>query len=143
MTSAVRPSHDRLERRLEARLGVAVDARRRLVEDEERRVAVERAREREELALARAEVRAALVDARPRGRPRGCRKRSSAPIARERLLDPLEVGHVVAHRDVRGDRAGEQEDVLRHDGEELAQLAAVVARARPCPSTRTSPCSSS
>ena len=47
MTSAVRPSHHRLERALEARLGVGVDARGRLVEDEERRVAVDaRARTR-------------------------------------------------------------------------------------------------
>ena len=46
------PLHHRFERALEARLGVRVDARRRLVEDEQRRVAVDGAREREELPLA-------------------------------------------------------------------------------------------
>ena len=46
------PAHDLLERALEARLGVRVDARGRLVEHEQRRVAVDGARERDELPLA-------------------------------------------------------------------------------------------
>ena len=41
----------------------------------------------------------------------------------ERLLDALAVGRRVAHRDVRRDGAGEQEDVLRHHREAVAQLA--------------------
>ena len=49
---------------MKALFRVGVDARRRFVEDQERRVAVERAREREELALAGAEVRAAFVHTR-------------------------------------------------------------------------------
>ena len=93
------PLHHRLERALEARLGVRVDARRRLVEDEERRVAVERAREREELPLARAEVRAALVDLRVEPRRRARWNSSSAPTRAQRLLRPCArsgVGSLIA-----------------------------------------------
>jgi hypothetical protein len=56
--------HGAVERALQARLGVAVDVGRGLVEDEHGRVAVERAREGDELALAGGEVRAALEDGR-------------------------------------------------------------------------------
>src|SRR5690606_6593318 len=55
---------DLLDRALEARLGLAVDARRGLVEDQDVAVEVERAREREELPLARAEVLPPLVHPR-------------------------------------------------------------------------------
>ena len=49
---------------LDAALGVQVDVRRRLVEDEDPRVGDERAGERDELALAGRELRAALADLR-------------------------------------------------------------------------------
>src|SRR5262249_12120315 len=54
------PAPGALQRVLEAGLGVAVDVGGGLVEDEDRRVAVERAREGDELALPRGEVAAAL-----------------------------------------------------------------------------------
>ena len=47
---------------LDAPLGVQVDVRGRLVEDEDPRVGDQRAGEREELALAGRELRAALAD---------------------------------------------------------------------------------
>src|SRR5689334_6692109 len=58
------PFEQLLERGADPLLRVAVHARRRLVEDEERRIAVERAREREELALTGREVSPALRDLR-------------------------------------------------------------------------------
>ena len=79
------PLHHRLERALQARLGVRVDARGRLVEDEQRRVAVDGPREREELPLAGAEVRPALVDACVEPAPRFVEELERAD-ARERLL---------------------------------------------------------
>ncbi len=58
-----RPSgEERAQRELDAPLGSDVDARGRLVEDEDARVGEERARERDELALAEREPRAALGD---------------------------------------------------------------------------------
>ena len=81
------PLHHGLERALEAGLRVRVDARRGLVEDEERRVAVERAREGDELTLAGAEVLPALVDAGVEA-PRAPLEDLQRADARERLLDP-------------------------------------------------------
>src|SRR6187399_2471150 len=49
------------ERSLQARFGIAIDARRRLVEDQNRCVTVECARESDELALARRKVLTALA----------------------------------------------------------------------------------
>ena len=64
MTIAVRPGEQPPQALLDARLGVQVDVRRRLVEDEDPRVGDQRAREGDELALARRELHAALADLR-------------------------------------------------------------------------------
>jgi hypothetical protein len=56
------PGEQPPQARLDAALGVQVDVRRRLVEDEDARVGDERAREGEQLALAGRELRAALAD---------------------------------------------------------------------------------
>ena len=56
--------HEALERLLDRALALGVERRRRLVEDEDRRVLEERARDRETLALAAREARAALPHAR-------------------------------------------------------------------------------
>ena len=62
MTIAVRPASRRRRPVLDAPLGVQVDVRGRLVEDEDPRVGDQRAGERDELALAGRELHAALAD---------------------------------------------------------------------------------
>ena len=62
MTIAVRPAEQPPQARLDAALGVQVDVRGRLVEDEDARVGDQRAGEGDELALAGRELRAALAD---------------------------------------------------------------------------------
>ena len=52
------------QRALDPPLGADVDRRRRLVEDEDARVGEQRARERDELALAEREAEAALAELR-------------------------------------------------------------------------------
>ena len=68
-------------RALHARLGVAVHAGRRFVEHDDLGVAVERAGEGDQLALAAREVLAALVNT-ARSPPGRARKMSSAPMRR-------------------------------------------------------------
>ena len=58
----MRPRHQRRERRLDLRLDLAVDGARRFVEDEQRRIRRDGARERQQLALADADRRAALAE---------------------------------------------------------------------------------
>ncbi len=55
-------AHEVLERALDERLGLGVERGRRLVEQQHPRVAHERARDREPLALAARQARAALAD---------------------------------------------------------------------------------
>ena len=108
------------ERALDLPLGADVDRRGRLVEDEDARVGEQRPRERDELALAEREPRAALAELRlvavlePEDevvRADGLR----------RLDDLLRRRARRAERDVLGDRAGEEEALLRDDAELAAQ----------------------
>ena len=62
MTIAVRPAEQPPQALLDAPLGVHVDVRGRLVEHQDPRVGDQRARERDELALAGRELHAALAD---------------------------------------------------------------------------------
>ena len=64
MMNAVRPCEQAAERALDLPLGADVDGARRLVEDQDARVGEQRARERDELALAEREPRAALAELR-------------------------------------------------------------------------------
>ena len=57
MMNAVRPGEEPAQRELDLPLGADVDARGRLVEDQDARVGEQRARERDELALAEREAR--------------------------------------------------------------------------------------
>ena len=62
MMNAVRPASSARSARSICALGADVDRRRRLVEDQDPRVGEERAGERDELALAEREPRAALAE---------------------------------------------------------------------------------
>ena len=62
ITIAVRPGEQAAQALLDPRLGVQVDVRGRLVEHEDPRVGDQRARERDQLALAGGELGAALAD---------------------------------------------------------------------------------
>ena len=64
MISVVRPCEQPVERLLDQALGVAVERAGRLVEDQDARVAQDRARDRDPLALAARQARAALADRR-------------------------------------------------------------------------------
>ena len=64
MAMVVRPRHQHVQRVADQELGLGVDARRRLVEDQDARVERQRARERQQLLLADRERRAALGDRR-------------------------------------------------------------------------------
>ena len=64
MTNVVRPAAQRVQAVLDQRLALAVEARGRLVEDEDARVGEDRARDRDALALAARELHAALADDR-------------------------------------------------------------------------------
>ena len=62
MAKVVRPLHQPLDGLLDRRLGLGVDARRGLVEDQDPRVLEDGARDRDALALAAGETLAALAD---------------------------------------------------------------------------------
>ena len=106
------------------RLGLGVECARRLVEQQHPRVAHERARDRQPLALATREPGAAFAD-------------HGVPALRLRLddLERVRVAQggehpVVAHLaeavgDVLADRALEEHRLLRHDGHEPAERAQV------------------
>ena len=72
MTIAVRPGERCLERRLHVRLVLVVEVARRLVEDHDRRVLQQQARDREPLLLAAGQAVPALAD--DRGVPVGQRR---------------------------------------------------------------------
>ena len=83
--------------------------------------AIERAGERDELALAGRELHAALADLACRARPAGRSMNSHAPTARAARLDLLGGRVRAAERDVVADRPAEQERLLRDDPHLRAQ----------------------
>ena len=113
--------HQPLERPLDLVLGAGVEVRRRLVEHEHRRVGERGARERDELALPRRQPRAALahLGVEPVGERartgRAARARASACSTSASVASGRPTAHVVAQR------AREQEALLRHDDDALAQ----------------------
>ena len=64
MTNVVRPCRSDSQAVLDQRLALAVEARRRLVEDQDARIGEDRARDRDALALAARQLHAALADDR-------------------------------------------------------------------------------
>ena len=124
MTNVVRPAPQVPQAVLDQRLALAVEARGRLVEDQDRRVGEDRARDRDALALAAGELDAALADHRVvallelRDELVAVRDAADALDLRARRVRPRE-------GDVLGDRAVEEEVVLQHD----AEVRAVVAQA--------------
>ena len=92
MTIAVRPASRRRMPGLDPALGVQVDVRGRLVEDEDPRVGDQRAGERDELALAGRELDAALADLACRARRAARATKSSAPTPRSARPHVLLVG---------------------------------------------------
>ena len=128
MTIAVRPGEQPAQALLDAALGVQVDVRGRLVEDEDARVGGQRAGERDELALAGRQLRAALADRRVVAVLERRDELVGADGAR-RGADLLERRVRAAEGDVLGDRAAEQEALLRDDAELAAQRAPASPRA--------------
>ena len=117
----VRPGHQHAQRVADEQLGLRVDARRRLVEDQHARVERERARERQQLLLPDRERRAALGDRARVAVRQPVDERVGVDGARRRA-HALVVDRRVARADVVGDRAGEQMHVLQHEAEEPAQI---------------------
>ena len=69
MTSVVRPLHKFGDRFLDVALGFRIERRGRLVEQDDRRVLDQRARDRDALALAAGKLHAVLADLACRSRP--------------------------------------------------------------------------
>ena len=137
----VRPAQQRVERLLDQRSRVGrsmfdvASSRIRI-----RGSASERAGDRDQLALARREARAALADdvVEPVLEPGG----DPVDADRARGRGDLLVGRVrAAEADVVGDRAAEEERILEHDAELAAVASAARTSRRSVPSTRTAPSS--
>ena len=121
-TNAVRSREQRLERLLDAGLGRDVDARGRLVQDQDARVGQQRPRERDQLALADREPGAALLDRRCRSPSGSASMNSSAPTASAAAPDrPRAVASGRPNAMFSRTRAREEEALLRHDPELPAQ----------------------
>ena len=113
---------------LDAALGVQVDVRGRLVEDEDPRVGDERAGERDELALAGRELDAALADLGVQAVGEAADEVLGADAAQR--APHLVLGRVgPPEGDVLADRPAEQERLLRHDPHLRAQRGGPRARA--------------
>ena len=123
MTIAVRPAEQPAQALLDPGLGVDVDVGRRLVEHEDARVGDQGAGERDELALAGRELRAALADL---GVVAVLERADELVGADGRAAAPHLLGRGIraAEGDVVADRAAEQERLLGHDAHLGAQGAA-------------------
>ena len=125
------PGHERRQCRQHVALGLDIEVRRRLVEDQDRGVLDDRPRDRQALTLAAAQQQAVLADPRRVAvgqRRDGLVDASLAAGGLDRLVGHLRVGE----REVVADRRVEQVHVLGHDAEhppdvvgmELVELAA-------------------
>ncbi len=121
MAIVVRPGHQDVQRVANQQLGLGVDARGRLVEDENPRVERQRPREREELLLPDRQRRAALGD-RALVSERHPFDEAVGVHRRRRTPDIVIADRRVAKANVVGNRSGEQVDVLQHQAEQPAQL---------------------
>ena len=120
MISVVRPAERRRSAALDQALGAGVERRGRLVEDQDRRVLQDHARDRDPLLLAARELQA-------RARRPWCRSR---PAGRDEVVDLRRArrgldlglgGAGAAVGDVRPDGVVEQDGVLRHQADRGAQ----------------------
>lgn len=127
-TKVVRPLHQALDGLHHVGLGLRVQRARRLVEQEQRRVLEERAREREPLALAARQGEAALAD----DGLVALRQAQHELVGAGRAGGGLDVGEGglgAAVGDVLADRGGEEDGLLQDDRELRAQVGeAVVAQ---------------
>ena len=113
MTIVVRPDHQPLERVLHQPLRFGVERRGRLVEQQQRRVAQQRARDREALALAAREARAAF--AHEGVEPLRQRAQEVGGVGRlGRRPDRVVVGIPAAVAQIVARRGGEDHRFLRH-----------------------------
>ena len=121
MISAVRSAQHGAQRPLNRSFGRHVERRRRLVENQHGRVGEERPRERDELALPGGQPPASLahVGVVAGGQPLDELVRPDGAGGR---FDFLRGGAGATERDVVGDRSGEQEAVLGHHDDCLAQV---------------------
>ena len=129
MISAVRPLQDLPQPLLDEDLGAGVHRGGRLIEDQDRRVGEDGARERDELPLAGRERGPSLADLgveSVRERSMKSRARATAAARPDRVVGGVEA--TVA--DVLGDGAGEQERLLQDDPEVAAKRAHRACRAR-------------
>ena len=131
----MRPLGDDPHGALHLGLGLQVEVRRGLVEQQDGGVDEPGAGQRDELALAGRQAAAALADVLTGSRGGMRATKSWAPTARAAVLD-LGVGGVgPSVGDVVADGAGEQERLLRHDAELAAERATVSRSRRSMPST--------
>ena len=113
-------AHQAAERLADELLGCAVERGGRLVEQQQRRVLEERARDGDALALSARQPHAAIADDRVEAF--GQLGDELAAMGRVRRLPDLVVARLgPGVADVLDQRAVEQRDVLRHDGDGLAQ----------------------
>ena len=124
--------HHLVERGLHLGLGGGVERAGRLVEDQDRRVLQQRARDRQPLALAAGQQAAALADRSP-SRPSGLRSMKSSACARSaasRISSSVASG--LPTRRFSRDRAVEQQHLLEHHADVAAQRRELDARGCPC-----------
>ena len=117
----VRPGHQHVQRVADDQLGLGVDARGRLVEDQHARIERQRPRERQQLLLPHRQRRAALGDRARIAVRQPLDERLGMDGAR-RTPHALVVDRRVAEPDVVGDGAGEQVHVLQHQAEQAAHV---------------------
>src|SRR5258708_7178221 len=112
--------HQPFHRLLDQRFGFGIEARRRLVEDQDRRVGQERARQRDALTLAARQLDAAFADQRAVAlrQPQDEFMRVGKPC---RLFDRRHGGAGPAIGDVLRQRTVKQDRLLLHDGDLAAQ----------------------
>ena len=134
MTSVVRPCISRVERGLHQRLALGIERRGRLVEQQQRRVAQDRARDRDALALAARQRDAALADRRVVALRQPADELVGERELGRRARPPRRVASGRPKRMFSRDRAGEHDGVLRHQRDARAQLRADRRRRRSTPS---------
>ena len=121
MTKVVRPFITSSSASVDLRLGHRIERAGRFVEDQDRRILEQRARDGEPLALAAGEQPAALADARLASPP-GLRSMNSSACARAAASRISCVAGVrLADAQILGDRAVEQQRLLEHDADIAAQ----------------------